>query len=636
MAGRLKRQKLSNPRKSPITHRSRSDNGAISAPADLRWEGAGIVFLVLAVVCALVVSWRKWPDPLVDFGRELYLPWRLSEGDVLYRDIDHLYGPLSHYFNASVFRILGTGMMKIVGVNLLIYCASLSLIYYEVRLGWGRLAAFIGSMLFILLFSFSQFVGIGNYNFATPYAHETTHGFFIVLVLILIWASWLRNPQLWKTLIAGILCGLSILLKAEIMIATAAVTLCALVRAALSQPDLRSLKTVLRNGSVFLAGGLFPVVIAIIAFWRASSFVMALSWSNNAWLSLFNFAHIAEEPIQRDFLGTANLTKNLIAILFFGPFSVLAVFVVGLLCKQFNRGKVAVGMSVVLVLAAAMISLLLPWVELGKVFPAWLCLAALAELRRTPQAASQSPVGLPSANMRWLLLIAAVSFLVRMALNPRFFHYGYYQAALAGVVTMAAIFRSLPDLLKLHGRGRATYTVVVAVCLVCGVWQLEQLSLLYLKLKTTPIAEGADRFYGFEPRAETTASFVEEARQTLAAKAECKTLFVVPEGVMLNYLLRRSSTIPQFMITPSLIRGTLGVRLMEGLKTRPPDCVAFIGHDMRGFGVSRFGDIPEHGSEILSWVDTNYKPFRQFGGDPVVDQRGVILYERKTPSGEAP
>jgi hypothetical protein len=238
--------------------------------------------------------------------------------------------------------------------------------------------------------------------------------------------------------------------------------------------------------------------------------------------------------------------------------------------------------------------------------------------------------------MRWLLLIAAVSFLVRMALNPRFFHYGYYQAALAGVVTMAAIFRSLPDLLKLRGRGRATYTVVVAVCLVCGVWQLEQLSLLYLKLKTTPIAEGADRFYGFEPRAETTASFVEEARQTLAAKAECKTLFVVPEGVMLNYLLRRSSTIPQFMITPSLIRGTLGVRLMEGLKTRPPDCVAFIGHDMRGFGVSRFGDIPEHGSEILSWVDTNYKPFRQFGGDPVVDQRGVILYERKTPSGEAP
>jgi hypothetical protein len=37
-----------------------------------------------------------------------------------------------------------------------------------------------------------------------------------------------------------------------------------------------------------------------------------------------------------------------------------------------------------------------------------------------------------SADMRWLLLIAAAAFLTRMALNPRFFHYGYYQAALAG------------------------------------------------------------------------------------------------------------------------------------------------------------------------------------------------------------
>jgi hypothetical protein len=636
MAGRLKRQKLSNPRKSPITHRSRSNNGTISAPADAKWEWAGIVFLAFAVVCTLVVSWRKWPDPLVDFGRELYLPWRLSEGDVLYRDIDHLYGPLSHYFNAWVFRIFGTGMMKIVGINLLIYCASLSLIYYEVRLGWGRLAAFIGSMLFILLFSFSQFVAIGNYNFATPYAHETTHGFFIIVLLTLIWSSWLSNPRLWKILIAGILCGSSVLLKAEIMIAAAAVTLCALVLAALSQPDLRSLKAFLRNGSVFLAGGLLPVVIAVIGFWRASSFVMALSWSNNAWLSLFNFAHIAEEPIQRDFLGTANFAKNLIAILFFGPLSVLTVFALGLVCKRFNHGKVAVGMRVVLVLAAALISLLMPWVEFGKVFPAWLFLGALAEFRRTAPAASQSPVGLASANMRWLLLVAAASFLVRMALNPRFFHYGYYQAALAGVVTMAAIFRSMPDLLKLVGRSRATYTVVVAACLVAGIWQLEAISLLYFKLKTTPIAEGADRFYGFDPRAETTASFVEEARQTLAARAECKTVFVAPEGVMLNYLLRKSSTVPQFMITPSLIRGTLGLRLIEGLKTRPPDCVAFIGHDWRGFGVSRFGDIPEHGSEILSWLDRNYKLFRQFGGDPVVDQRGVNLYEQRKQSIDAP
>jgi len=114
--------------------------------------------------------------------------------------------------------------------------------------------------------------------------------------------------------------------------------------------------------------------------------------------------------------------------------------------------------------------------------------------------------------------------------------------------------------------------------------------LTYLKLKTTPIAEGADRFYGFDPRVQPTASLVEEARQTLAARPECKTLLVLPEGVMLNYLLRKPSTIPQFMFVPSLIRGAVGARFLEALTTRPPDWVALISRDMKEFGVSRFGD----------------------------------------------
>jgi len=90
------------------------------------------------------------------------------------------------------------------------------------------------------------------------------------------------------------------------------------------RPDFRSLKAILRYGSSFVAGWLLPVLIATLGFWRTSSFGAALSWSNNAWLSLFSFAHIAEEPTQREFLGTAKLGENLRAMLFYGPLSVLA------------------------------------------------------------------------------------------------------------------------------------------------------------------------------------------------------------------------------------------------------------------------------------------------------------------------
>ena len=50
----------------------------------------------VAVGAAMLAwTWGTWPDVLVDFGGELYVPWRLAEGDVLYRDVAYFTGPLS-------------------------------------------------------------------------------------------------------------------------------------------------------------------------------------------------------------------------------------------------------------------------------------------------------------------------------------------------------------------------------------------------------------------------------------------------------------------------------------------------------------------------------------------------------------
>jgi hypothetical protein len=38
------------------------------------------------------LSWGQWCDPLIDFGVQLYLPWRVAEGEILYRDLDYYPG----------------------------------------------------------------------------------------------------------------------------------------------------------------------------------------------------------------------------------------------------------------------------------------------------------------------------------------------------------------------------------------------------------------------------------------------------------------------------------------------------------------------------------------------------------------
>ena len=133
-----------------------------SAPAGRRWtarnggELLGIFGLAVLAAFLLRVSWRKWNHPLVDFGRELHIPWRLSEGAVLYRDVDDVYGPFSQYFNAGLFRVFGPGLIVLAVANLVIITALVAAAYGVFRRAWGAVGAWTACCLFISLFAFNQ------------------------------------------------------------------------------------------------------------------------------------------------------------------------------------------------------------------------------------------------------------------------------------------------------------------------------------------------------------------------------------------------------------------------------------------------------------------------------------------------
>ena len=104
-----------------------------------RWLPAVVVaetFLLLAAW-----TWARCADPQVDFGREIYVPWRLAEGDVLYRDVHSVFGPLSPYVNAAAFRLLGTSIRSLSLLNLAILAIIVVLMWTLLRRITTRLAA---------------------------------------------------------------------------------------------------------------------------------------------------------------------------------------------------------------------------------------------------------------------------------------------------------------------------------------------------------------------------------------------------------------------------------------------------------------------------------------------------------------
>ena len=144
-----------------------------------RWAGPAVIFAVFTAL--LVWTWQRLADVLVDFGVQLYVPWQLSQGKVLYRDIAHYTGPLSVYYNALAFRIFGVNLRVLELANLPVLIGIVIAIHYLANRMGGRFCAAVCSVSFLTLFAFAHISVAGNYNFVTPYEYEYTHATLLCL-----------------------------------------------------------------------------------------------------------------------------------------------------------------------------------------------------------------------------------------------------------------------------------------------------------------------------------------------------------------------------------------------------------------------------------------------------------------------
>ena len=69
---------------------------------------AALPFAVFALLA--LISWNRWLEPYVDSGRELMVPWRVSQGERLYRDVEFHHGPLAPFLGAASDRVFGRSL----------------------------------------------------------------------------------------------------------------------------------------------------------------------------------------------------------------------------------------------------------------------------------------------------------------------------------------------------------------------------------------------------------------------------------------------------------------------------------------------------------------------------------------------
>jgi hypothetical protein len=596
-----------------------------------KFEILGLFGLFISGLILLGLSWRKWCDPQIDFGREVYIPWRMANGAKWLKDVDDLYGPLSRFIDAGLFKLFGPGIMVLAWANLIVYIAIVSLLYILFKKAWGVTASLVSCAVFIAVFSFSQLTVTSNYNYLAPYSQQVTHGFLVSLLLVWVLAKWIKNPNVKLSFLAGLYWGLTAVLKPEFILAGGLMIGSAFFWCTLNH-GLPSIKNMAAAGlGVILPTAIFTLYIA--TYMPISSAFVAAS---HAWLNgLLIWKDTLTAHLLNSFSGMDNPKANLLVHAFF-TFKVLLLIgmlvVTAWFTAQFTNQTIKQytfllicglviffgikGVSASSV-GQCILGLLLLYI-LYNGLKSWLC----GNVEKVNKNLNEKTI------VRLLLTVFGLALMTRMLLNGRIYQYGFFQAAPAAMVLCAVLMGEMPDLSLLKPQAKRYYSIFVILFISSGCLAIIIQSERLLIQKTAPVSSGSDLFYYYPGNVQGMGEIVRSFSETLAKRPDNETVAVVPEGIMINYLSRKVSPVKDILFYGNPMMES---NMLSGLRNSSPDWVVLISRDLSEYGVIRYGDKTQSGEAILSWIKTNYHAVLSFGADPLSPKSiGGIIYQHNT------
>ena len=608
-----------------------------------RPAGGGLPRLDLAVwmlfvlaglgICAYLLSagWGRWGDLQIDFGREVYIPWQLSEGRVLYRDLTYSYGPLSPYVQAVLFRLFGASLPVVLASNAVLLVVTALAAWKLVRAVSDSRTALVAVFAFVVLCGLNQVLPLGNYNFLTPYSHALTYGLCLALIALVLFGRFLVCRGMRAAFGAGFLSGTAMLTKPEICIALGlalALGWGMLLRQAWPRPG--------RVGAclgMFAAGWALPLALAFGALATVLPPAQALAAFCDPWSMMLD-PRINGNAFYVTVFGGGNLPASLRAMgwsLAANGVVCLYVLCLGVLARRIGKPDSVFGPVAALAgVAVVFVHLSLPeQAELFLSLPrAWPFMLAVLTLWLLAGQWRTGP-GQGGAGVLPLVLAGfATGLVVKIALNANLYHYGAMLLVPGGLVLAICLLRGLPAavgdaLLAPRAVFAAGATFVCLFSLIAV-----QLSVLAFARKTEVVATARGSM-AWDGRG----ALVREALSQLERLAgPGDTLAVLPEGVMLNFLTGRANPNRYVNIVLWDYMAGLSREILAAYEAAPPDWIVFMHRDTSEYGYDFF--CRGYGQDLCRWITQEYEEVAIFGARPLVDNRfGLLLLHRKHSGG---
>ncbi len=595
------------------------------------FPGPGLSIIAFAFLT--LVSWQRWPDLIYDFGQEAYIPWMISEGQVLYKDINYFHGPLSSYLHALVFSVTGPGLLYLAIFNLALIALLAGVIHQVIRSVSSRSTAAISTLTFLVVFAFAFHTGWGGLNFVCPYLYVLTQGMLLGFLALKLFLKYMEHPKPSFLAGLGVLMGLVYLTKMEVILATGLSLGIGL--AILFWQERPSSKILLMRFLLMILGFALPVLPTFLYFSLHMPFEKVVI-SLNPWLLALN-PRFQDLVYYRQVSGLlefdVNVQKMIVHI------CVLVVTLAALLglnhlLARKNQNTVRnglLGAALFLGVGYLMRNHVL-WMELPRSFPVLLLFIAGLTLYKVVKKFRSGEAKQPLALL--VLTVFALAFTIKVFWNLKLTHLGFALALPATLVILVIGLNRLEQYALAQSGSSHLYrlTAFALVFLTLGV--ILSNSYGHYRNKIFPVGKGVDRIYDFPPnayqfgrpimRAVISEYFIEYLPEELGPE---ETLATLPDNMMFNYMVRRRFPTRDTHYNPVVWIITGEKDVLERYQQANPSHFLFVDFDFIWFGYRFFGK--DYGQSIFRWIKDHYTVVKQVGPEPFTGQGfGMQLLKR--------
>jgi len=588
--------------------------------------------IVLAGVVLTWLSWRRWTDILMDYGKELYVAWQLAEGKALYSDLAWVYGPVSPYLNALLFKIFGTSFTVLFISNLLMTALLVFLIYRLFILWTNPLPATVCCLVFLALFGFGHLHHLGSFNFICPYSHGLTHSILLAMIGIAALCKFFKSPKPVFLACAHLSLGLVLLNKPEVFIAFAGTTLAAWIFILKTlRPAAKKLFQLLAIGGL---GLILPSVLFVLAHSSSLSFAQALHNAFFCW-EVIEKSSITESPFFQEITGLDKLLRSIVEIILISLFYVLGLGILYLVNQISARRKgtyrlVTVALTVA-ILAVGIALMGKPyWLHLIRPLPV-LMIAILVGIAVKLKRHRGEQELLHRLGPLTLFTIFATLMLAKIGLRTYLDGFGFALAMPATLLAVAAVLDWLPRWLGQRSAHTSMIKMALWSSLVITLTWFVKTSMTNTLYKTLAFGTGQNRMMAYPEKVSTRDACLLQTLDFIEKNFNPGERFtVLPEGAMLNYMTGHESSM-FYNFIPHLLDIYGEQKMLTELSKDPPDYVILCSRNTSIRGTSFFGF--DYGHQLYGWISNNYSTLKQIGTwPPQTDQFGLVIMHRSSPT----